>query len=345
MDSLSSRQYLLPLLLLPTLPLLFPSIRHSLACLTTSSTSLSPKKRQSKVLKDKADFDALLDKYDNWLFDCDGVIWRGNTMIPGAESFLKTLRERGKKVIFVTNNATQSRKGYKAKFKKFGLEVHTDEIFGSAYATAFYLKYDLNFPMDKRVYVIGEKGLEEELDSEGIQHCGGSDPEEAEVLSSMDFSSIHSDPSIGAVVCGFDMRLNYKKLAKAFTYLRENKDCLFVLTNDDSTFPHEHALYPGAGSLSAPLRYAVKHKEPIVVGKPNKPMMRVILEKHHLEPNKTVMCGDRLDTDIEFGLQGGISTLLVFSGVTRPEDLEKSSTVPHYILDSIGQYESTVAPS
>lgn len=108
-----------------------------------------------------------------------------------------------------------------------------------------------------------------------------------------------ADPNIGAVMCGFDSKVNYHKLAKAHRFLRENEGCHFILTNDDSTFPAaDGLLYPGSGSISAPLRYALPHMPPIVIGKPNKPFMDCITEKHHLDKKRTIMVGDRLDTDV-----------------------------------------------
>jgi len=299
--------------------------------------------KTAEELSTKESFSELIDKYDNWLFDCDGVIWGGNHLFPGAAETLSLLRSKGKKMIFVTNNATKSRRSFKTKFDQLGLEVHLDEIFGSAYATAVYLRYNLNFPVDeKKVYVIGQDGLEEELHSEGFRTSGGTDPEDIKFLHSFDFSEIHSDLEIGAVICGFDMNINYKKLAKAFRYLSDDPSCLFVLTNDDSSYPANGTVYPGSGALSAPLRYSAK-QTPIVVGKPNKPMLDCILAKHHLEPSKTIMVGDRLDTDIEFAIRGGISSLLVFTGVVKREDyFGQTDTIPTYLMNSLGDL-STVA--
>lgn len=120
-----------------------------------------------------------------------------------------------------------------------------DDIFSSAYASAAYLKYKLNFPADKRVYIIGEAGMEHELDSVGIAHCGGTSPEDNVLPDLMDFSGIDADPSVGCVMVGLDMHFNYKKVARAFRYLRENEGCLFVCTNLDSTFPTHGSVYPG----------------------------------------------------------------------------------------------------
>lgn len=187
------------------------------------------------------------------------------------------LRSLGKNLIFVTNNATKSRKSYKTKFDKLGIDASESEIFGSAYATAVYMRYNLKFPKDKKVYVVGMSGIEDEFASEDITTIGGTHPDDNILMKEMDFTGIEPDSTVGAVVCGFDISVNYRKLAKAYTYL-QNPDCLFLLTNNDSTFPANGTLYPGAGSLSAPLIYATG-RTPTVVGKPNKPMLECILEK------------------------------------------------------------------
>lgn len=107
-----------------------------------------------------------------FIFDCDGVIWRGETLIEGVPETLDMLRSMGKKLIFVTNNSTKSRKGYQSKFTKLGLTVAPEEIYSSSFAAAAYLG-STKFPKDKKVYVVGEVGVQEELDLLNIKHLGG----------------------------------------------------------------------------------------------------------------------------------------------------------------------------
>ena len=140
------------------------------------------------------------------------------------------------------------------------------------------------------------------------------------------------DPSVAAVVCGLDTSINYTKLSKAFQYLTRNEGCVFLATNEDSTYPDSSGLLPGAGSLSAPLRFALG-RDPLSVGKPSKTMLDCVRAKcvlsgpgsnradwvlpvcrHDFDPTRTIMVGDRLNTDILFGQQGGVSTLLVLTG-------------------------------
>ncbi|KAK7683582.1 hypothetical protein QCA50_013420 [Cerrena zonata] len=285
----------------------------------------------------KQDYESLLDKYDTWLFDCDGVLWEGDRLIDGAIEVLQLLREKKKSVLFVTNNATKSRKSYKTKFDKLGVEAHVDEIFGSAFASAVYISSVLKLPKDKKVYVIGMSGIEEELKEEGISYIGGTDPADY-TLEPFSLANFTPDPSVGAVLCGLDTAINYTKLSKAFQYLIRNPGCAFLATNEDSTYPAADGLLPGAGSISAPLRYAYA-KDPISIGKPNGTMLECIKAKHDFDPKRTLMIGDRLNTDIQFGKNGGLDTLLVLTGITKEEEItgpNASPIIPDYVTKSLG---------
>ncbi|TPX51735.1 hypothetical protein SeLEV6574_g00141 [Synchytrium endobioticum] len=288
-----------------------------------------------KHLHTQADKDALLSSVDTFLLDCDGVIWSGNHVFQNVRHVLDTLRSMGKTLLFVTNNSTKSRAAYRKKFISLNLHAEVEEIFGSSYAAAYYLKYILNFPFDKRVYICGMEGIQEELKAEGIAYTGAD--EDNDNLQSMDeMGSVLPDPSIGAVLFGFDLNLNYKKLAKAYTYLCDNPDIHFIATNQDLTFPAGGRVYPGTGALLASLTAPLKRK-PTVCGKPEKTMLEVIINKYHLNVERTCMIGDRLDTDIEFGKLGGLKTLLVMTGVTSQHELEASTIQPDYVLSGLGQ--------
>ncbi|KZT00721.1 2-phosphoglycolate phosphatase [Laetiporus sulphureus 93-53] len=291
----------------------------------------------AKRLSSAQDYQRLLDRYDTWLLDCDGVLWQGDRLVDGVPEVLNLLRERKKKIFFVTNNATKSRKNYKKKFDQLGVAAEVEEVFGSAYASAVYISSVMKLPKDKKVYVIGMKGLEEELDEEGIAHIGGTDPAD-NTLEEFHLKNFEPDPDVGAVLCGLDTSINYTKLSKAFTYLHRNKDCAFLATNTDSTFPSAEGLLPGAGSISAPLTCALG-RDPVSIGKPAKTMLDCIRAKYRFDPERTIMVGDRLNTDIEFGKGGGLATLLVLTGITHEWEItgpNPSTTIPDYFTNSIG---------
>ncbi|KAF8622387.1 hypothetical protein AX15_007041 [Amanita polypyramis BW_CC] len=217
------------------------------------------------------------------------------------------------------------------------IPVHTDEIYGSAYAAAVYLSSVYKLPKSKKAYVVGMQGLEEELSEEGISFIGGTDPAD-NTLGPFSLAGFTPDPDVGAVVCGLDTNINYTKMSKAFQYLLKGDGCAFVATNEDSTFPSEHGLLPGGGTVSAPLRCA-SGREPVCTGKPSTVMLDCIRAKIDYDPKRTVMIGDRLNTDILFGQKGGLATLLVLTGITSEADISgpnASNIVPDFIMQSLG---------
>ncbi|WVF72011.1 hypothetical protein IAT40_006823 [Kwoniella sp. CBS 6097] len=289
-------------------------------------------------LKTREEYQQLVDSVDTFLLDCDGVIYHGPKVVEGVKTVLDMFRAAGKKVIFVTNNGTKSRRKLCDTLNKLDLGATIEECFGSAYASAVYLAEVMNFPKDKKVYVVGEEGLEEELDEFGILHCGGSDPEDRNFKPPIVWDDFKPDPSVGAVVCAFDSWINYQKMAKAMSYLRDDPNVVLIQTNTDPTFPTHGTVYPGSGSLSIGIVNASK-REPLVIGKPNKHMMDAVLAHHKFDPSKALMVGDNLLTDIEFGLNSNIRTLLVMGGVTKHEQIfgeNPSKTVPDLVINSFG---------
>ncbi|RIB02303.1 2-phosphoglycolate phosphatase [Gigaspora rosea] len=279
-------------------------------------------------------YQSFIDKFDTFLLDCDGVLWRGNDIIPGfIFSFVYFI---GKKLLFITNNSAKSRANYLEKFKKLNIEAYEDEIFCSSYASAYYLKNVLKFPKEKKIYIVGESGIADELALEGIRHCGLSDNN----IQTFKSDDIVSDPEVGAVVCGLDRYINYTKLAKALHYLKSNSDCIFLVTNDDATFPLKDFVAPGAGSIAASIIKAVGREPDGIMGKPNKPMMDCIAQKFKLNNERTCMIGDRLETDVQFGINGGISTLAVLTGITAEKDLlvNDAPIIPDYYMTSFGDF-------
>ena len=268
-----------------------------------------------------------------------GVIWYGNTLLPNVKQTLAYLRAQNKKLIFVSNNSTKSRRQYAEKFAKLGIPAQEDEIFGSSYSAAIYLSRVLNFPKHKKVYVLGEHGVEEELEAEGISYTGGTSPLERADFEEADYENIKPDQDIGAVLCGLDQHISYKKLSRAFMYLRQGPEVLFLATNLDSTYPTHGTLFPGAGTTTTiPLQFASK-REATTCGKPSQTMMDAIFARYDLKRERTCMVGDRLDTDIKFGIQGKLGgTLLVLSGISSLEDCEKEGIFPKYVMNSIGDF-------
>ncbi|CAD6581671.1 MAG: hypothetical protein CYPHOPRED_001677 [Cyphobasidiales sp. Tagirdzhanova-0007] len=310
-----------------------------------------------KRLSSVGDFRGLLGEVDHVLLDCDGVVWLENNLIGHAKNTIEMFRKHDVGVAFVSNNATSTRKSYRQKFATLGIdvdEVHAvsaytslnnikplqDHIFTSGTASARYLKDVLlpTLPEERRgIYLIGQHALEEELQEMGLSFSGGTDPEDAQPMPPQDFSEIVPRPEIGVVLASFDMHFNYKKMSKAFNYLRNNPRCVLMLSNDDLEVPlHNGGTAAGEGAIAAPLRLVAKGPV-IVAGKPNQPLLDAVLVRMNFDRKRTLMIGDRLSTDITFGNDGNVKTLLVLSGSSKLEDIGQGRARPDYVCDSLGQ--------
>ncbi|KAM0142289.1 hypothetical protein ACHAO1_001505 [Botrytis cinerea] len=250
-----------------------------------------------------------------------------------------TIADR-KKVVFVTNNSTKSRTEYQKKLTALGIPSNVDEIFGSAYSSAIYISRILKLPAPKnKVFVLGESGIETELKTEGVEFIGGTDPAYRRDITPEDYKGIADgsllDDDVGVVLAGLDFHINYLKLCHAYHYLR--RGAVFLATNTDSTLPSNHTFFPGAGSISIPLINMIG-KEPTALGKPNQAMMDSIEGKFQFDRKKTCMVGDRLNTDIKFGIEGKLGgTLAVLTGVSKKEEweAENAPVVPAYYVDKL----------
>ncbi|KAF2141944.1 uncharacterized protein K452DRAFT_287134 [Aplosporella prunicola CBS 121167] len=292
---------------------------------------------------DNAGINEFLDKFDTFLFDCDGVLWSGDHLFPKVAETLELLRSKGKQLVFVTNNSTKSREDYKKKFDKLNIPAKVEEVFGSSYSAAVYISRILKLPAPKnKVFVLGESGIEQELATENVPFIGGTDSALRRDIEPEDFTALADgsalDPDVGIVLAGLDFHVNYLKLAHAFQYLR--RGAMFLATNTDSTLPNARSLFPGAGSVGAPLVTAIG-KQPLALGKPSQAMMDAIEGKFHFDRSRTCMIGDRLNTDIQFGIEGKLGgTLLVLSGVCKKEDFmgagDGTGVVPAYYADGLG---------
>jgi 4-nitrophenyl phosphatase len=187
---------------------------------------------------------------------------------------------------------------------------------------------------------LGETGIESELESESIPYVGGTDASLRRDITADDYETIASgkalDPNVGVVLTGLDFHLNYLKIALGMAYLREG--ATFLATNIDSSLPSNQTLFPGAGATSAPLVTAFG-KEPLALGKPSQAMMDAIEGKFKLDRKRTCMVGDRLNTDIKFGIEGGLGgTLAVLTGVSTKEEFlgEDKAVVPMAYVDKLG---------
>eukprot|EP00934_Nitzschia_sp_Nitz4_P006642 Nitzschia sp. Nitz4//scaffold55_size114948//444//1522//NITZ4_003876-RA/size114948-snap-gene-0.165-mRNA-1//1//CDS//3329554455//6632//frame0 len=278
----------------------------------------------------------LLDTVDTFIFDCDGVIWKGDSLLPGIPETLERLEQEGKKSYFITNNATKSRKGYKAKFDQLGLDfVPYDSILSSSFAAAAYLEQIQFLETGKKVYVVGEAGICEELEILGVPYLGG--PADKDKVPFMgDGGKVEIDQDIGAVVAGIDRNINYYKLQYAQLCINQ-LNARFIATNLDAVGHFTNAqAWAGAGTIVGAIK-GCTGKEPYVVGKPNALLIEYLEWKYDLDRQRICMVGDRLDTDILFGTQNNLKSLMVLSGVTSEAKLmdPENDIRPDYYAEDI----------
>jgi phosphoglycolate/pyridoxal phosphate phosphatase family enzyme len=209
------------------------------------------------------------------------------------------MRNRGMRVIFLSNNSTLSRTQYTAKLCGLGFAAHEHEVYCSSYLASRYLSV-LGV---HRVSVLGESGLCSELSVGGLS-----------------VSTEYGDLAVDALVVGLDYSFSYSKLAGASALLRASPHCLYIATNEDALLPADNdSFLPGAGSILAAVSVAAQ-RQPTVLGKPS-PILAQLLRQDGLALDRgCLMVGDRIDTDMQFGRDAGFTTMLVLTGVAKEHD-------------------------
>ncbi|KAF5282169.1 hypothetical protein FQR65_LT02866 [Abscondita terminalis] len=288
----------------------------------------------------KDEIQDFLNSFDTVLTDCDGVLWLGNDVIDKANDVINRFQELGKKVFYVTNNSSKSREEYVTKFKDLNFNCTKESIISSAYLAANYLK---NLGFNKKVYVVGTTGITQELDNVGIAHTNVG-PDVHTSTTPQLIENIQLDPDVGAVVVGFDEHISFPKILKAGSYLRD-PEVLFVATNTDEQFPTTSKfLIPGTGCMVAAVRTCAGRR-PFVAGKPSTYIVEALINEYNIVPERTLMIGDRCNTDILLGTRCGFQTLFVLTGVTTLDEVkewqksdksEDKDLIPDVYLDKLG---------
>ncbi len=252
-------------------------------------------------------------KYKGVIVDLDGVVWRGNRALRNNIEALKLLYQKGVRIVFLSNNATRSRIEYIEKLRSLGLPADKGNMINSAFAATFYLRNSSG----KKVFIIGEAGLFYEATINGL------------IPVSIGTKADH-------VIVGLDRFVTYDKLAWATTLIRHG--ATFVATNTDATLPHDGEELPGAGAIVAFLETATGKKPDIIIGKPNPWILELALRLNNLEKQDVLIIGDRLDTDILLGVKSGVDTLLMLTGVSSVDDIERLGITPTYVAKDLKSF-------
>ncbi len=249
-------------------------------------------------------------QYKGYFIDLDGTLFRGSEVIPGAPEFVAQLNRNRIPYLYLTNNSTRSPEWVANKLRGMGFPAKKDQVFTTALATARYLREEELMP----VYVVGEEGLFQAISDAGI---------------------VITDQNPDAVVVGLDRSFTYEKMKKACLAIRAGAK--LIGTNADLALPTEEGLWPGSGSLAVGIA-AAAGTEPFFIGKPEPIIMHYALKKIGLKPDEVLVVGDNLQTDILAGINGGMDTLLVYTGVTTPQMAESSDLKATYTVSNLSNW-------
>ncbi|MDO5035219.1 MAG: HAD-IIA family hydrolase [Actinomycetaceae bacterium] len=244
----------------------------------------------------------------SWLSDMDGVLVREEHAIDGAQEFLDTLHELELPFLVFTNNSIYTPRDLSARLEHSGLRVPEERIWTSALATAAFLTQQ---SPNSSAYVIGEAGLTTALHEAG-------------------YVMTENNPEY--VVLGETRSYDFNAITRAVRFIEAGAK--FIATNPDTTGPSDDGILPATGSVAAMITKATGRK-PYFVGKPNSIMLRAGLNKLGVHSEVTALIGDRLDTDVQAGIEAGLRTFLVLSGSTKKEDIKNFPFRPYGTKDSI----------
>lgn len=256
--------------------------------------------------------------YNGAVLDLDGTVYLGDLLIDGAAGAVRTLREAGLSVLFLTNKPIARRADYHEKLVSLGIPATVENIINSSSVTATYLR---SHHEADPILVVGEEPLREELRAAGLTLTD--DPEEARVvLASMDR--------------GFD----YGILSKALYAL--DGDTAFLATNPDRTCPTADGEIPDCRAITGAIKGATGREVDHVLGKPAETTIDAAMKRLDAQPERCLMIGDRLETDVRMGNQSGMTTVLVLSGVTDRETLGSSDIRPDHVIESIANIDTVL---
>jgi NagD protein len=253
---------------------------------------------------------------ESWLTDMDGVLIHEGSLIPGADEFIKRLRGSGRRFLVLTNNSIYTQRDLRARLAYTGIDLPEEAIWTSALATSKFL--DSQRP-NGSAYVIGEAGLTTALHEVGY---------------------VLTDTDPDYVVLGETRNYSFEAITRAIRLI--NDGARFICTNPDATGPSLEGALPACGSVAALITKATGI-DPYFVGKPNPLMMREALNQIEAHSETTAMIGDRMDTDVLCGLEAGLQTFLVLTGVTRADEVDRFPYLPSKVVPSIADLLPLVA--
>ena len=248
--------------------------------------------------------------YRGWLFDLDGTLYVGERLVPGAAELIAGLRADGRRVAFLSNKPLETRADYARKLTRLGIPAGADDVINSSLVLACHLTgLDPGAP----VFVIGEAPMRAEMRAHGFE--------------------VRDDARVRWVVIAFDRTFTYAKLDTALQAVKGG--ARLIATNPDRTCPVEGGEIPDCAGMIAAVEAVTDRRVEVIVGKPSPIILEVALSVLGVPAEESVIVGDRIETDITMGKRAGLGTILVLSGVTRPDDPRIATLAPDHVVRSV----------
>jgi len=255
--------------------------------------------------------DRISQLYDAYLLDLDGTVLLGNKLIPGANKVIKILKSLDKHIFFISNNSTSSSASYAQQLTLLGIPTANEDVINSSMVLINFLND--NIPQG-RLLVIGEPELCDDLKTEG-------------------FYVTNSESNVDAVIVSFDRNFNYQKLQAAFDAIKNG--ARFFATNSDKYRPIMGGGQPDAGAIIAAIETCTEKPCEVIVGKPSQHIIDYLTSRVLNQNSNCIIVGDRLETDIQMGINASIDSALVLTGATNLDNAIKSDIKPTFIINSI----------
>jgi HAD superfamily hydrolase (TIGR01450 family) len=253
--------------------------------------------------------------YDAYIFDLDGTVYLGNALLPNAGTAIRTVRERGCRTVFLSNNPTHTAAEYSAKLTRLGLPTPVDEVVNSSMVMADFLARLRETDGINRLFVVGEQPL-------------------CEVLAGAGFELVEDARATQAVIASFDRTFVYRKLQIAFDAIRAG--ARFFATNGDRYCPVPGGGEPDAASIIAAIEACTNTRCEAIVGKPSRHMTNAILHLVGVPAGRCLITGDRIETDVQMGLDAGMGAALTLTGATTRDQADASLVKPTYLFRDLG---------
>lgn len=271
----------------------------------------------------------IIQSFDNFFFDLDGVIWECENLLPGAQSLLSELVSQQKSVYYISNNTNHSRLTFSTLFSELSLPSDPQSIICGSYNCMLYLQN--NLPQGSKIFVIGSENLCNEISSAGFSVISSKSMEGINLTTS-ELGQLEVEPDIKAVIVGYTPKLNFYSLSYGINCL--NQGALLLTSNYDTCDKAGKYNVPGAACTVEFLRYAVKC-DFINLGKPHRSVIDNIIQRDSLNTSKCLIIGDKMSTDILLGINAGVKTVLVLTGADSEKSASNYDFKPDYIIKDL----------